>query len=903
MTKEDFELKAIIKNQTKAIIEHAMKNKFKPVFLHTKIETGEGKHPINPSFMWTADMLNNCPDGKFKPTSKYTDNNIGVLCGRPSNLIVIDIDTTDNMKSWKKVLIDGNYNTIEQFNEQWNGPIVKTPSGGYHYYFKYNENDADYYEKDNTLKGIDFQTDGKLITYPGSTYMSCYPNECETKNYKKKAHKCNCNVYSSDLCEYRGRKYEWIKSTDKYSIPELPNFMRRYFIKMTTISNPLIKINNYVDISNELIDKIIPHIGNLSTERDTWIKVIWCLTSLGATLEQCKEFSKMTGKDNYNEKDVEELYNEGSDIKWNIAGLKKLCREASMSQQVFKEIFSDVDEKNIEKYLNRGEIGIANLYVQNYKKDFITVQKSNSRSTYFIVYNFDFNTKLWCISSSSHVGKDICCILEPIINSQIYKTNIEINKLNSEEEQNKDKNKLSKLEDKKRLYTKILYKIQSTNGQNTIYEQVKILIQNKDFEKKLNSIKHSFPTKNGKVINYKTLEEKDRTISDYWSFEGGASYLKNSDCKNAIEYFESLTKVKGSKEARKDYTDYMTKILGYSLTAENSEQVFYVLHGCGSNGKSLLMNIMNKILSTDYRIADKKIFDVDNKSAHSESLQYLKGCRLAVLSEPKTGKKPDNELLKNLTGEEAISSRGLNEKAEEWVPTFKLFFLCNEVPDFKSEKAIQRRLHFLPFENEFSKNNLYKNKLMNEHLDEIFTLLARKANQFYTENKNIEMPECCKEAAEEFMEENNTVVTFLNESDRIERIQNEHTGIKDLYAIYRDFCNDKFINPINEKGFQQQMIEQGFSKKKIGTYKYIGIKILSDYERINKIQTHQQQENNRLLEEEEEEKEEHYTEIDNEIIECNKLHNCAEDFNLHCEDGDYCSTCKLKMEWNMLKKI
>src|SRR5437879_3971853 len=50
----------------------------------------------------------------------------------------------------------------------------------------------------------------------------------------------------------------------------------------------------------------------------------------------------------------------------------------------------------------------------------------------------------------------------------------------------------------------------------------------------------------------------------------------------------------------KDVIQYMLKALGYSLTANISEQVFHLCHGGGKNGKTTLLELVRLILGLDY---------------------------------------------------------------------------------------------------------------------------------------------------------------------------------------------------------------------------------------------------------------------------------------------------------------
>ena len=57
---------------------------------------------------------------------------------------------------------------------------------------------------------------------------------------------------------------------------------------------------------------------------------------------------------------------------------------------------------------------------------------------------------------------------------------------------------------------------------------------------------------------------------------------------------------------------YLQKILGYSLTGETNAQSFFIFWGRGSNGKSLLLNLLDKILDKAYKPPSKEIFVKSN---------------------------------------------------------------------------------------------------------------------------------------------------------------------------------------------------------------------------------------------------------------------------------------------------
>ena len=92
--------------------------------------------------------------------------NVGTLTGSASGIAVIDID---NHKG-----VDGLGN-LKEFLETYDielpkTQVIKTPSGGLHYYFKLDEkyNDTQFIQNHSQLEGVDFQTHGRYVVAPPS---------------------------------------------------------------------------------------------------------------------------------------------------------------------------------------------------------------------------------------------------------------------------------------------------------------------------------------------------------------------------------------------------------------------------------------------------------------------------------------------------------------------------------------------------------------------------------------------------------------------------------------------------------------------------------------------------------------------------------------------------------------
>lgn len=92
--------------------------------------------------------------------------NVGVLTGSASGIAVIDIDNHNG--------VDGLGN-LKEFLDTYDitlpkTQVIKTPSGGLHYYFKLDDkyNDTQFIQNHPQLEGVDFQTHGRYVVAPPS---------------------------------------------------------------------------------------------------------------------------------------------------------------------------------------------------------------------------------------------------------------------------------------------------------------------------------------------------------------------------------------------------------------------------------------------------------------------------------------------------------------------------------------------------------------------------------------------------------------------------------------------------------------------------------------------------------------------------------------------------------------
>lgn len=116
--------------------------------------------------------------------STYTNQNIGILCGKVNNITVLDLDGIEAVSVFKELCEKNNCKEIKT-------PTVITPNKGLHLYFKYTED----LKSSLRLKGVN----GKLAWDVKNNGMVVAPPSWLIKNGKMVKYKWMKNKPLNDL--------------------------------------------------------------------------------------------------------------------------------------------------------------------------------------------------------------------------------------------------------------------------------------------------------------------------------------------------------------------------------------------------------------------------------------------------------------------------------------------------------------------------------------------------------------------------------------------------------------------------------------------------------------------------------------------------------------------------------
>lgn len=149
----------------------------------------------------------------------------------------------------------------------------------------------------------------------------------------------------------------------------------------------------------------------------------------------------------------------------------------------------------------------------------------------------------------------------------------------------------------------------------------------------------------------------------------------------------------------REMVDFLRRWYGYCLTGHVREQVFLVHYGGGSNGKSLLLDLM-QATSGDYACGAPPglVASTRGDTMKDTELAVLRGRRMVTAHESRAGAELREDLVKLATGDDKISARHLYGQAFDFSPTHKLQLLTNHRPVVRTQDyGTWRRIVLVPY--------------------------------------------------------------------------------------------------------------------------------------------------------------------------------------------------------------
>jgi len=291
--------------------------------------------------------------------------------------------------------------------------------------------------------------------------------------------------------------------------------------------------------------------------------------------------------------------------------------------------------------------------------------------------------------------------------------------------------------------------------------------------------------------------------SNYCTMKLNFNYIPKSSCK----LFDKTV-----KEILRDdaMVQFFLELVGYSLQHIKPLELVVLLHGGGSNGKSLLIRILEKLsgdlsVSTNGRAAG---LHTNSASVDTHFEATLVGKRLMLVEDLSVTAKLYDDAIKKYSGAFRMLANPKNKTPFNFVSNLTLFMCCNEFPKLNDmSNALRRRVQAIPFTKTFSGDECdpllgsritgsdaemsgIMAKVLGAHAD----LVSRK-HRFQTPKRSLD-------AAKAWLSEGNPVFAFVE--DRLSKTKGGFVEIRELHRAYTRYItvyNTEGVNT-SAKGFR-----------------------------------------------------------------------------------------------------
>lgn len=281
----------------------------------------------------------------------------------------------------------------------------------------------------------------------------------------------------------------------------------------------------------------------------------------------------------------------------------------------------------------------------------------------------------------------------------------------------------------------------------------------------------------------------------------------------------------------KEMVSWIQKAVGYTLTGSTREQCLFICYGDGSNGKSVFLDIVSRLLG-EYAVNAQVETILERKngsSNYTSDLARLKGARFVTTGENNEGSKMNEGLLKQLTGGEKITARFLYGTEFEFYPNFKLWLATNHKPIIRgTDKGIWRRIMAMPFLLQVDGKKRDKNLVfkLEQELPQILGWAVKGALRWQKEDGLEPLPKLIKESVQDYKNEMDVISAFL-----VEECYNEtdwETSSKDLYSEYEKWAKSSNEYLMSATKFGRELAKRYTKERKSYGVVYKGIKLKKD---------------------------------------------------------------------------
>lgn len=530
-----------------------------------------------------------------------------------------------------------------------------------------------------------------------------------------------------------------------------------------------VKQNNIVEVNEaKALTKM------LSVQRAhnyiTWISVGWCLFSISKQdlLPTWIEFSKKSNK--FVQGVCEDLWSkmETNKQKFTIGSLYYWAKEDDYYEY---KMFINKSIYPLIISCNCSSNAIANIAAKILRGRFVCPDP-NSNVWY------EFNGTLWMKDRSRELRQTLSNEVREHFMVSISK----LHHLNPDQGESttfshaSSSQTMDEIQKVKEQILRNAHRLSENSPKKAVVEELCDILYDNTFYSKLDANPNLLAFNNG-VVELDTKNFRAARPDDYLSLSVKYDYIlqENHANRKIVEQFWK------SLHPNEEQRTYLIKTIARQLYGDSGAERFHIHAGSlgsASNGKTSFFEVLNHCLGDYiYKFGVEHLTAVKRQEAQKPSPEFAKwkGRRILYCTEPSQTDVLNSGILKDYSGNEVFNYRMLHSNFyDSFVPQFCMHIMCNEPPKVEGEcQGIKRRIRKIDYLSEFVDDpnhvdeasfKFLKNKqlILGFSKHELKMEFIRHLLDNYEHDFRFLEPEIVKRNSQMYLEDNNSVLQFVN---------------------------------------------------------------------------------------------------------------------------------------------
>jgi len=265
----------------------------------------------------------------------------------------------------------------------------------------------------------------------------------------------------------------------------------------------------------------------------------------------------------------------------------------------------------------------------------------------------------------------------------------------------------------------------------------------------------------------------------------------------------------------KDVRDYLQRIVGYSITGDVGEQVFFLHHGETNNGKTVFLKVIAAMLGDYAQAVPSNTLLAKRMEQHPTDIARMEGRRWLALDETTQGARLDEATIKRLSGGGTMVARGMGQDFREFQMVGKVHMTTNHLPHINHDPATMRRLRLISWPVRIPDEEIDRNlaaRIIANELPGVLAWAVRGTQEWRT--RGLEAPLEATMDTERFIEEEDEFGMWMTERVVESDVM---TPVDNLYRSYKNWCEAGNITPKGILTFGRELTARGAKATRTNT--------------------------------------------------------------------------------------